>query len=54
MMQLLPGSKQPDSTASNSAVTVPGKFGIYPALATEFITAFIMMTMVLFTSLTAG
>lgn len=34
----------------NSAVTVPGKYGIYPALITEFITAFIMMTMVLFTS----
>jgi aquaporin Z len=34
----------------NSAVTAPGRYGIYPALVTEFITAFIMMTTVLFTS----
>ncbi len=34
----------------HSAVTVPGKFGITAALITEFIIAFITMTMVLFTS----
>jgi aquaporin Z len=34
----------------NSAVTVPGKYGIWPALFTELVIAFITMTMVLFTS----
>lgn len=34
----------------NSAVTVPGKSGANAAAITEFIIAFIMMTMVLFTS----
>src|SRR6266487_5002170 len=34
----------------NSVVTVPGKYGQWPALLTEFIIAFITMTMVLFTS----
>ena len=32
------------------AVTIPGKNGIWPALYTEFLISFIMMTMVLFTS----
>lgn len=34
----------------NSVATIPGKFGTTPALITEFIIAFITMTMVLFTS----
>ena len=34
----------------NYAVTVPGKYGIAAAALTEYIIAFIMMTMVLFTS----
>ncbi|MFT3908162.1 MAG: aquaporin [Ferruginibacter sp.] len=34
----------------NSAVTVPGKYGVHTAAITEFIIAFIMMTMVLSTS----
>ncbi|MDP4264436.1 MAG: aquaporin [Bacteroidota bacterium] len=34
----------------NSVATVPGKAGIVPALITEFIIAFVTMTMVLFTS----
>ncbi len=34
----------------NSVVTVPGKAGLWPAFFTEFIIAFIMMSMVLFTS----
>ncbi len=34
----------------NYAVTVPGKYGVMPAVITEWIIAFIMMTMVLFTS----
>jgi aquaporin Z len=34
----------------NSAVTVPGKFGVTATLVTELIIAFITMTMVLFTS----
>ncbi len=49
LMQLLMGNiliSQP----VNSAVTVPGKYGVLPALVTEFIIAFITMTMVLFTS----
>jgi aquaporin Z len=32
------------------AVTIPGKYGVLPALITEFTIAFIMITMVLFTS----
>ena len=34
----------------NSAVTIPGKAGITAALITEFLIAFVTMTMVLFTS----
>ena len=34
----------------HSAVTIPGTSGMWPALITEFIIAFITMTMVLFTS----
>jgi aquaporin Z len=34
----------------NYVVTVPGKYGVLPAAITEFIIAFIMMAMVLFTS----
>ena len=34
----------------NSVATVPGKAGVWPALAIEFIIAFITMSMVLFTS----
>ena len=34
----------------NYAVTVPGKYGTMPAALIEFIIAFIMMTMILFTS----
>ena len=48
-MQLLMGSILIDAPV-NSAVTVPGKFGVGWALFTEFIIAFITMTMVLFTS----
>ena len=49
-MQLLMGSILIDPPV-NSAVTVPGKFGVGWALFTEFIIAFITMTMVLFTSI---
>lgn len=34
----------------NYLTTVPGKYGVWPAAATEFIIAFLMITMVLFTS----
>ncbi len=34
----------------NSVVTVPGPAGVWPALLTEMVIAFIMMSMVLFTS----
>lgn len=34
----------------NYAVTIPGKYGVLPAAITEFIIAFVMMTLVLFTS----
>jgi len=34
----------------NSAVTVPGKYGKLPALITEFVIAFVTMTIVLFSS----
>jgi len=34
----------------NYAVTIPGKYGLIPAFITEFAIAFIMITMVLFTS----
>jgi aquaporin Z len=34
----------------NSVITVPGKAGVWPALITELLIAFITMTMVLFTS----
>ena len=49
LMQWLMGNILIDAPV-NSAVTVPGKFGISVALITEFIIAFITMTMVLFTS----
>jgi len=34
----------------NYLTTVPGKYGVWPAAVTEFIIAFLMITMVLFTS----
>ena len=37
----------------NYAVTIPGKYGELPALVTEFTIAFLMITMVLFTSANA-
>ena len=49
LMQLLMGHTLTDAPV-NSVATVPGKAGSFPALVTEFIIAFIMMTMVLFTS----
>lgn len=49
LMQGLMGGILTD-TPVESAVTVPGKFGIVAALVTELIIAFITMTMVLFTS----
>lgn len=49
MMQWMMGSILTDAPV-NSAVTVPGKYGTMPALFTEFIIAFITMTMVLATS----
>ena len=49
MMQLLVGHKLTDAPV-NSVVTAPGKAGIWPALVTEFVIAFITMNMVLFTS----
>jgi aquaporin Z len=49
MMQLLMGHVLTDAPV-NSVTTVPGKAGIGPAFAMEFIIAFIMMSMVLFTS----
>jgi aquaporin Z len=38
------------ATPVNYSATVPGKYGALPAAITEFVTAFIMMAMVLFTS----
>lgn len=49
IMQMLMGNILVE-TPVNSAVTVPGKFGLVPALITEFLIAFITMSMVLFTS----
>jgi aquaporin Z len=49
VMQWLMGGLLTDPPV-NSVVTVPGKTGIYWALITEFIIAFITMSMVLFTS----
>lgn len=49
LMQLLMGNILTGAPI-NSAVTVPGKWGTTWALVTEFIIAFITMTMVLFTS----
>jgi len=49
LMQLIMGAWL-TSPPVNSVVTVPGKTGIGPALLTETIIAFIMMTMVLFTT----
>jgi len=48
-MQLIMGNILIDQPV-NSVVTIPGKFGIWGALITEFIIAFITMSMVLFTS----
>ena len=49
LMQMLMGSILID-TPVNSAVTVPGKTGVWSALITEFIIAFVTMTIVLFIS----
>jgi aquaporin Z len=49
LMRLLMGSVLTD-TPVNSAVTIPGRFGVIWALITEFTIAFITMGMVLFTS----
>ena len=49
LMQLLMGSILIDAPV-HSAVTVPGPAGMWLAMITEFIIAFITMTMVLFTS----
>lgn len=49
VMQFLMGHTLTDAPV-HSAVTVPGKGGPIAAMAIEFIIAFIMMTMVLFTS----
>ncbi len=49
IMQALMGNML-TSAPVNSAVTVPGKGGVYAALVTELIIAFLMMAMVLFTS----
>lgn len=49
IMQLLMGSILMDGPV-HSAVTIPGPKGMWPALITEFIIAFITMTMVLFTA----
>jgi aquaporin Z len=49
IMQLLMGSTLTEVPV-NSVVTVPGKTGVKAAFSMEFIIAFIMMTMVLFTS----
>ncbi|HLP37227.1 aquaporin [Lacibacter sp.] len=49
IMQQLIGSWLIDLPV-NSVVTVPGKAGVVPAAITEFIIAFITMSMVLFTS----
>jgi aquaporin Z len=49
IMQLLMGAILID-TPVNSAVTIPGKFGIAGALVTELIIAFITISVVLFTS----
>lgn len=49
VMQLLMGSVLTDAPV-HSAVTIPGPAGMWPALITEVVIAFITMTMVLFTS----
>lgn len=49
LMQLLMGNILTDPPV-NSVVTVPGKPGMWWALITEFVIAFITMSMVLFTS----
>jgi aquaporin Z len=49
IMQLLMGTTLTEPPV-NSVATVPGKAGMWWALITEFITAFITMSMVLFTS----
>ena len=49
IMQQLMGSWLIDPPV-NSVVTVPGKTGAVPAVITEFVTAFITMSMVLYTS----
>jgi aquaporin Z len=52
IMQMLIGSIL-TAPPVNSVATVPGKAGVWPALATEFMIAFITMSMVLFTSVNA-
>lgn len=49
VLQLLMGNLLTDPPVQ-SVVTVPGKYGIIPALVMEFVIAFITMSMVLFTS----
>jgi aquaporin Z len=49
IMQLLMGSILTDAPV-NSAITIPGKYGIWSALTVELIIAFITMSMVLFTA----
>lgn len=49
IMQALMGSILTDEPV-NSVITVPGKHGMWWALITEFVIAFITMSMVLFTS----
>ncbi|HUM48539.1 MAG TPA: aquaporin, partial [Chitinophagales bacterium] len=49
LMKLLMGKLLTDP-AVNYVVTVPGKYGMFPASVMEFCTAFIMMMMVLITS----
>ena len=49
IMTILMGSSL-TAAPVNYVVTVPGKYGLWPAVIIEFIIAFVMMTMVLFTS----
>jgi aquaporin Z len=49
IMQLLIGEKLTEFPV-NSAVTIPGKYGQFAAMITEWLIAFITMSMVLFTS----
>jgi aquaporin Z len=49
LMQFLMGSLLTDSPV-HSVVTVPGRYGVIPALITEMLIAFVTMSMVLFIS----